>query len=84
MADVTKVQGADVERAKTIWEVVKTFPTKIVQKSTIIDYLIREGGAGHWQEELEKVKALTEEQKDTLKNTKVGELKAVFESLIKG
>lgn len=84
MADVTKVQGADVERAKTIWEVVKTFPTKIVQKSTIIDYLIREGGAGHWQEELEKVKALTEEQKDTLKNTKVGELKAEFESLIKG
>ena len=84
MADVTKVQGADVERAKTIWEVVKTFPTKIKQKSTIIDYLISEGGSGHWQEELEKVKALTEEQKDTLKNTKTGELKAIFESLIKG
>lgn len=84
MADVTKVQGADVERAKTIWEVVKTFPTKIRQKSTIIDYLISEGGAGHWQEELEKVKALNEEQKDILKNTKAGELTAVFESLIKG
>ena len=82
MTDIATVQGADVERAKAIWEVVKTFPEKMVKKSIIIDYIIDKGGEKHWQEELDAVKKITNEQKETLKNTKVGDLKAEFEKMI--
>ena len=82
MADIATVQGADVERAKAIWAVAKTFPEKMVKKSIIIDYIIDKGGEKHWQEELDAVKKITNEQKETLKNTKVSDLKAVFEKMI--
>lgn len=73
---------ANLDRAKTIWNVVKEFPDNIMKKSIIIDYIISEGGEGHWQEELNKVKRITINDKDLLKDSKAKELRNVFGNIV--
>lgn len=82
MADAKVMNGADVERAKAIWAVVETFPLKMQKKSYIIDYVKEEGGAKHWKAELEKVNALTDEQKASFGKMKDKEIKNAFEEMM--
>lgn len=72
---------ADLERAKAIWLVVSTFPDKVRKQSYIIDVIISEGS---WKETLERVKAITDDNKQRLgKIKKLAELKAATLELLK-
>lgn len=82
VSDVKKLDGADVERAKTIWEVVKNFPLKMRIRSIIIDYIKEVGGTDYWKLELEKVKALTDKQVKSFEKEKVNDLKDVFKQMM--
>lgn len=73
------LKGANVERAKKIWEVVETFPKKVKQSSLIIDYII---SSGQWVEVLDKVAAITEEDKKTMDKTSIKENKEKFVALM--
>lgn len=70
-----EMDKANIDRARKIWDVVKGFPTKVSKSSVIIDYIITNGGAGHWEEELNKVSGLSSKQKEMLGETKQKELK---------
>lgn len=82
MSDSSKMKEANLERAKAIWNEVAKFPQKLRTRSIIIDFIIDNGGANHWQEELNKVKKLTSRQRNSLEFIKVAELKKKFESMI--
>lgn len=70
----------NLDRAKTIWSVVCTFPEKVRKQSHIIDKIINEG---NWENTLDRVKAITEEDKKKLgKIKKIGELKNATLELI--
>lgn len=74
MSDSSKMKDADIGRAKEIWNVAKKFPERIRRRSTIIDYVIDNGGKAHWQIELEKIKALTDRQRKSFESTPVSKL----------
>lgn len=82
VVNVDAMTGANVQRAKTIWNVVRKFPQRIQKGSLIIDYIIDKGGKNHWQEELAKVDAFTPEQKDSFNEGKAGEVKSKFEMML--
>ena len=82
VSDVKKLDGADVERAKTIWEVVKKFPLKMRIRSIIIDFIKENGGTEHWLDELARVEALTDEQIQSFEKEKVNELKNAFDKMM--
>lgn len=80
MADASLMADADVTRAKAIWEVVKKFPQKMQKTSIIIDHLNAVGK--YWNVELEKIDALTKEQKESFNSSKVTELRSKFTDLM--
>lgn len=82
MKDATILNKADLNRAKSIWEVVKTFPDKIKRRSVIIDYIIEAGGTNHWQEEIERIKAISDEDKKSLEKEKVKNLAIAFRRIL--
>ncbi|MBQ6166954.1 MAG: hypothetical protein IJK41_05960 [Muribaculaceae bacterium] len=82
MRDAELLASADVERAKAIWAVVEKFPLKVQKTSIIIDFIIKNGGEGHWQDELAKVDALSKKQKEALADVKQGDLKATFKRMM--
>ena len=82
MADAEKMKSADVSRAKKIWEVVKRFPQNMQNKSIIIDYVIDKGGTRHWDVELKKIDALTDEQKRSFEKSKAINMKRQFEEML--
>lgn len=82
MSDSTKMKEANLIRAKEIWNVVKKFPERIRKRSTIIDYIISNGGKSHWQAELEKIKVLTDRQRKTFESTQVSKLKEKLETML--
>ena len=65
-----------------IGKVVKKFPERIRKRSTIIDYVIDNGGKAHWQVELEKIKAFTDRQKKSFESTQVSKLKEKLEKML--
>lgn len=71
MKDEEVLNKADLQRAKEIWKVVRTFPDTIVKKSLVIDRIKEKGGKGYWKQELDKIVKLTAEQKKTLGDIKV-------------
>lgn len=72
---------ANLERAKDIWHVVSTFPDKVKKQSYIIDVIISEGS---WKETLERVKAISDNDKQRLgKIKKLKELKEATLKLLK-
>lgn len=72
---------ANLERAKAIWDVVSTFPNKVKKQSYIIDVIISEGS---WKETLERVKAISDDDKQRLgKIKKLKELKEATLKLLK-
>lgn len=78
--DEEKLKKANLARAKQIWNVVKTFPKNVKTKSCIIDDIIAEG---NWNATLDKVKGITDEDKEKLgKIKKVQELKVAYEKLM--
>lgn len=73
---------ANLERAKAIWDVVSTFPDKVKRQSYIIDVIISEGS---WKETLERVKAISDDDKQRLgKIKKLKELKDTILELLNG
>lgn len=79
MKDASLLAKADVDRAKTIWEVVKKFPLIMKKSPIIIDLIISNG---NWQEDLRKIDALTEEQKVSFETLKQGQLKDKLDQLL--
>lgn len=73
---------ADVERAKEIWSEVQKFPLKVQKSSIIIDFIIKNGGTGHWRDELAKVAGIKDDVKEALGSLKQGELKREFEQMM--
>lgn len=73
---------ADVERAKEIWSEVQKFPLKVQKSSIIIDFIIKNGGTGHWRDELAKVAGIKDDVKEALGSLKQGELKREFEQMV--
>ena len=84
MSDSSKLKASDMPRARAIWNVVKTFPERIKKRSTIIDYVMDNGGKAHWQVELEKIKALTDRQRKSFEGTKISKLKEKLETMLSG
>jgi hypothetical protein len=82
MSDSSKLKDADMYRAMEIWNVAKKFPERIRKRSTIIDYVIDNGGKAHWQVELEKIKALTDRQRKSFESTPVSKLKEKLEKML--
>ena len=82
MKDTTELDKADINRAKSIWEVVETFPDKIKKRSIIIDYIIEAGGTNHWQEELERIRTISDKDKESLSEEKVKNLSEAFKRII--
>ncbi len=82
MSDSSKMKDADIGRAKEIWNVVKKFPERIRKRSTIIDYVMSNGGKSHWQTELDKIKGLTDRQRKTFESTQVSKLKEKLETML--
>ena len=82
MSDSSKLKDADMYRAMEIWNVAKKFPERIRKRSTIIDYVIDNGGKAHWQVELEKIKALTDRQRKSFESTPVAKLKEKLEKML--
>ena len=79
MKDAELLAKADVDRAKTIWDVVKKFPFLMRKSPIIIDLIISNG---NWQEDLRKIDALTEEQKVSFETLKQGQLKDKLDQLL--
>lgn len=77
--DASLLAKADVDRAKTIWDVVKKFPYLMRKSPIIIDLIISNG---NWQEDLRKIDALTEEQKVSFETLKQGQLKDKLDQLM--
>lgn len=77
--DASLLAKADVDRAKTIWDVVKKFPYLMRKSPIIIDLIISNG---NWQEDLRKIDALTEEQKVSFETLKQGQLKDKLDQLL--
>ncbi len=82
MKDTTILNKADMSRAKTIWGVVEKFPDRIKKRSVIIDYIIEAGGTNHWQEEIERIKAISDEDKESLAREKVKDLATAFKRIM--
>lgn len=79
VVNVDAMTGANVRRAREIWEVVKKFPLIMRKSPIIIDLIIRNG---NWQEDLRKIDALTEEQKVSFEKLKQGQLKDKLDQLL--
>lgn len=78
--DEDELKKANLDRAKQIWGEVKTFPKNVKIKSYIIDDIIAEGD---WNTTLDKVKGITDEDKEELgKIKKVQELKDAYGKLM--
>lgn len=77
--DASLLAKADVDRAKTIWDVVKKFPLIMRKSPIIIDLIISNG---NWQEDLRKIDALTEVQKVSFDTLKQGQLKDKLDQLL--
>ncbi len=73
MEDSEVLEKADMSRALKIWEEVKQFPDKIRKKSLIIDYIISEGGKKHWEDELNRISNLSEEDIKEIEKVKGAE-----------
>jgi len=82
MSDSSKMKEANLDRAKKIWDIVKKFPERIRKRSTIIDYVMDNGGKAHWEVELEKIKALTDRQRKSFESTHVSKLKEKLEAML--
>jgi len=75
--------NADLERAKEIWDLVKTFPDNVQTSSVIIDYIKDNGGVNYWKAELAMVSKITEEQKKELVGLKNKKLTEKFAEIMK-
>jgi hypothetical protein len=82
MKDTTELDKADINRAKSIWKVVETFPDKIKKRSVIIDYIIEAGGRNHWKEELKRIRAISDKDKNSLSDERVKDLSEAFKRII--
>lgn len=82
MKDTSMLKAANINRAKAIWEVVKTFPDKIRKRSIIIDFIMEKGGTNHWEEELERIKTIPDSVKDALSKEKVSNLSQAFSNIM--
>ena len=82
MKDTTELDKADINRAKSIWKVVETFPDKIKKRSVIIDYIIEAGGRNHWKEELKRIKSISDKDKNSLSDERVKDLSEAFKRII--
>ena len=82
MKDASLLNQADIKRAKEIWGVVKTFPKKMWKRSTVIDYILSAGGTNHWKEELDKIKALSDDDRNSFDKKKVSQLNEEFKKMM--
>ncbi|MDY6300330.1 MAG: hypothetical protein SPL96_00360 [Bacteroidales bacterium] len=80
VVNVDAMTGANVQRAREIWAVVKKFPQKMQKTSIIIDHLNAVGK--YWNVELDKIDALTNDQKESFNSSKVKELRSKFTDLM--
>ena len=71
-----------MESSKSIWKVVETFPDKIKKRSVIIDYIIEAGGRNHWEEELKRIKSISDKDKNSLSDEKVKDLPEAFKRIV--
>jgi len=75
-----KTACTNIDRAKEIWALYREFKdTPIYKKPYIIDIMIESGA---WKEMADKIKNLTESQREELKNTPVRECEEKLRSLI--
>lgn len=72
--------NADLDRAKEIWDFVKTFPENVITTSVVIDYILSKGGTRYWRNEFENMKTL--KNKEQLKDLKGKKLVAKFEEMM--
>ena len=82
MKDTSMLKAANINRAKAIWEVVKTFPDKIRKRSLIIDFIMEKGGTNHWEAELERIKKIPDSVKESLSKEKVRDLSQAFSRIM--
>ena len=82
MKDASLLKQADIKRAKEIWDVVKTFPKKMWKRSAVIDYILSAGGTNHWKEELDKIKALSDDDRNSFDKKKVSQLNEEFKKMM--
>lgn len=78
-ADPKTYSEANLDRARRIWKVVETFPDNIAKSSIIIDAIIE---WHNWERDLGRIADITDQQKETLKVTRAGELKGAFLSMV--
>lgn len=75
VVNVDAMTGANVQRAREIWEVVKQFPIMMKKSSIIIDFIIE---GGNWSADLKKVAELPAEKKLLFETIKKNDQKNEF------
>lgn len=73
--------GANVSRAKEIWQTVSQFPCQMRRSSIIIDFIIR---GGNWSADLKKVADLPTEKKLLFETIKKNDQMKEFMSMMAG
>ena len=75
VVNVDAMTGANVQRAREIWEIVKQFPIMMKKSSIIIDFIIE---GGNWSADLKKVAELPAEKKLLFETIKKNDQKNEF------
>ena len=82
MADVSRLDDANLSRAQKIWDVIKEMPQKLKKSSIMIDWIIENGGNRHWEAEVDKLKKLKKDELEALSHSTAKDVKSSLEKLI--